>query len=59
MVKIYKRPVYIIEDILHLEIVIGSVNVNLSAFLNLEEGIKMLTDYLEKDSGINILLKVL
>jgi hypothetical protein len=27
-VKIYKRPVGIIEDIPHLEIVIGSVNVN-------------------------------
>ena len=27
-VKIYKRPVCIIEDILHLEIVMGLLNVN-------------------------------
>jgi len=46
-VNIYKRPVCTIEDILHLEIVIGSVNANELLYI-LEEKLKLLTGYLRK-----------
>ena len=56
--KIYQGPVYIDENILHLEIVMGSVYM---IFLNggwVEER-KKLTGYLKKYSFIDILLEIL
>ena len=53
--KIYKRPVCVIEDILHLEMMIGSVNANSLLFLKKKkrkEKKKLLTGYLKKFSGI-------
>ena len=57
-VKIYQWPVYIVEDMLHLEIVMSSVY---TIFLErgwVEER-KKLTGYLKKYSFIDILLKIL
>ena len=56
--RIYQGPVYIDENILHLEIVMGSVY---TIFLNrgwVEER-KKLTGYLKKYSFIDILLEIL
>ena len=46
-VRIHKRPVSIIEDILHLKMVISSVNANKLPFFKNEIGrkIKLLTDF--------------
>ena len=57
-VKIYQGPVYIVEDMLHLEIVMSSVY---TIFLErgwVEER-KKLTGYLKKYSFIDILLGIL
>ena len=61
-VKIYKWPVCMIEDILHLEMVIGLVDANyLLSFKKekLEDKIKLLTSYLKKYNGIKAFLEIL
>ena len=61
-VKIYKWPVCMVEDILHLEMVIGLVDANyLLSFKKekLEYKIKLLTSYLKKYNGIKVFLEIL
>ena len=55
-VKIYQGPVCIVEDILHLGMVMGSVD---TSFFSKERLKKKLTGYLKKYNFINILLKIL
>ena len=55
-VKIYHGPVCIVEDILHLRIVMGSVDTSFFLKKRLK---KKLTGYLKKYNFINILLKIL
>ena len=55
-VKIYQGPVCIVEDILHLGIVMGSVD---TSFFLKKDSKKKLTGYLKKYDFINILLKIL
>ena len=57
-VKIYQGPVYIVEDILHLEIVMGSAYTIFLKRRWVKEK-KKLTSYLEKYSFIDILLGIL
>ena len=57
-VKIYQRPVCTVKDILHLEIVMGSVDTSFFKKQKIQTK-KKLTGYLKKYSFINILLKIL
>ena len=57
-VKIYQGPVCIVENILHLEIVMGTVDTSFQQRKKFEES-KKLTSYLQKYSFMKILLKIL
>ena len=57
LVKVYQGPVCMIEDILCLKIVIGSVNTT-GFYKNIGRNNKILTVYLNKWSFISVFLKL-
>ena len=58
-VEIYQRPVCFVEDILHLEIVMGSVGTSFSIIIKKIQTKKTTYRLFEKVQFINILLKIL